>query len=244
MADTPAQANRVVSLVSVIFNDLLDREQVAANPAHRIRPLPEVTRDRYLDRGEIKKVWDGLGEHGLVMGNAIRLTLLTAQRIGAVRQMRWDQIHGSTWRVPPSSFKGKREHWVPLSTAARAVLDEMCDSPEWVFPALRSDSDVPHLAKTDHAVRALAKRVGIAAFRAHDFRTTFRTHVTRPVEAEDPDIPAGCGVAPATADAVLGHKEDTVALRHYHGRPEEHRLAEKRDALEKWGTFVLATSSA
>ena len=238
MADTPVQANRTISLVSVIFNELLDDELVPANPAHRIRPLPEPKRKRFLDRREMGVVWAALDKHGLIMGNAIRVALLTAQRIGAVRQMRWDQIHGSTWRVPAAAFKGNREHWVPLSIATRGVLDESRTSSPWVFPTLRSDGGVPHLAKTDHAVRAVVRATGLPSFRAHDFRTTFRTHVTRPTRSSDPDIPDGCGVDPAIADAVLGHKEDTVSLKHYHGRPEEHRLADKRDALEKWGAFV------
>jgi integrase len=236
LSETPFQANRVVSLVSLIFNELLDDELVESNPAYRIQKLEEPKRSVWLDRVAIRKVWAALGEEGEVVGAALRFCLITAQRVGSVRQMRWDEIHGSTWRVPAENFKGGREHWVPLSTHALDVLNEL--DPEWVFPALRSDSKTGHLGQTDSAAKRAAKEAGVD-FRAHDFRETFRTWVTRPVDSADPDISSGCGVSPEAADAVLGHKESTVALSHYHGRPEEHRLAEKRDALEKWGAFVM-----
>lgn len=239
LADTPTQANRTIAIVSLIFNELLDDELVEANPAHRVRKLPEARRTRWLSREEIRAAWELFTSMGLVMGGALKIAKLTAQRIGSVRAMRWDEIHGETWRIPAGKFKGGREHWVPISSEARAVLDDLRGlHPEWVFPALRSDSQTGHVGQTDSALNREVRKTDMAPFRAHDLRQTFRTHATRPAESTDPDIPPGCGVAPEAADAVLGHKEDTVALSHYHGRPEEHRLAEKREALARWGRFV------
>ena len=244
LAETPVQANRVVSLVSLVFNELLDDELVSANPAHRIDRLAEPKRAVWLERDQIGKVWCALGDEGPVQCGALRFAMLTAQRIGSIRAMRWEQIRGTTWRIPAKSFKGKREHWVPLSDLAREVLEPLREfGSEWVFPSLRSDSQTGHLGQTDSTVKRVSRETGID-FRAHDFRATFRTLSTRPVESRDPDIPSGCGVTPETADAILGHAENTVGLTHYQGRPEEHRLADKRDALEKWGAFVRAVVEA
>ena len=44
------------------------------------------------------------------------------------------------------------------------------------------------------------------------------------------------------ADAVLGHKDPRLSLARYHGRPEEYRLAEKRDALTKWGILLFGVA--
>lgn len=239
LADTPVQANRAVAIVSLIFNELLDDELVAANPAHRIARLAEDGRSRWLDRDEIRQAWELFDGMGLFMGGALKVALLTAQRIGSVRRMRWDQVRGSTWRIPAEHFKGGREHWVPLSRAVLDVIEPLPGGHGWVFPSLRSDSKAGHLGQTDSALYRAVRKTDMEPFRAHDLRETFRTWATRPKDSTDRDIPAGCGVSPEAADAVLGHKESTVALSHYHGRPEEHRLGEKREALEAWSTFVM-----
>jgi integrase len=66
----------------------------------------------------------------------------------------------------------------------------------------------------------------------HDFRTTFRTWAVRAPED------GGLGVAAQVADAVLGHKEASLGFARYTGDRHRYMLAEKRDALVKWGAFV------
>ena len=55
---------------------------------------------------------------------AIELAVLTAGRSVEVRGARWSEIDmdGATWTVPAGRMKGGREHRVPLSAAALAVL--------------------------------------------------------------------------------------------------------------------------
>jgi integrase len=245
LAGTPTQANRAVAIVSLIFNELLDDELVSANPAHRISKLHEPKRSRWLGLDEIGAAWKLFDSMGLIVGGSLKLTMLTAQRIGSVRAMRWADVHGATWRIPAEYMKGRREHWVPLSAEARALLDTLpATDGAWVFPALRSDSTTGYVGQVDSALYRAVRKSKMEPFRAHDLRETFRTWVTRPAASDDPDIPAGCGIAPEAADAVLAHREQTVALAHYHGRPEEHRLAEKREALTRWGAFVRAAVEA
>ena len=67
--------------------------------------------------------------------------------------------------------------------------------------------------------------------------------MTRPERPSDKRDPAGCGVLPLIADAVLGHKEMTLGARVYTGDEAAYLLSEKRDALTKWGKFVTVAVS-
>lgn len=84
------------------------------------------------------------------------------------------------------------------------------------------------------ALQRVRERSELPSWTIHDFRRTLRTHAARAVED------GGIGVAPNVADAVLGHKEASLGFDRYTGEPERYLLAEKRNALAKWGRFVLA----
>lgn len=169
--------------------------------------------------------------------------MLTAQRVGSVCAMRWTDIDDAdVWRIPKAAFKGKREHWVPLSAEALAVLEEMrvlTGASEYVFPG-RADGKKPHITSVNKALQRIRPRTEIPEWTIHDFRTTFRTHATRAEKPDHARDPAGLGVAPHVADAVLGHKEASLGFNRYTAEPERYLLAEKRDALRRWGAFVAA----
>ncbi len=61
---------------------------------------------------------------GLVL--AFEFLVLTAARSGEVRGARWTEIdrHCAVWTVPADRMKAGREHRVPLSDRALAVLDQ------------------------------------------------------------------------------------------------------------------------
>jgi len=243
---SPVAANRTLRLVQLIYNEGLRRgfPTLEANPAHMMEPPGEEgRRRRYLDREEIGVVWRALEEENPHTGAVFRLALLTAQRIGAVCAIRWEDVDAAdVWRIPADTFKGRREHWVPLSSQALAVLDALPNrgAGTYAFPA-RADAEAEHMSSTGPALRRIRDRTDIPHWTAHDFRRTFRTHATRPVEPDHPKDPAGLGVSPEVADAVLGHKEASIGFEHYQGEPERYRLSDKREALRRWGRFVAET---
>ena len=69
---------------------------------------------------------DGHPRIGRVVQLAIRFGVLTAARQGEVRRATWDEfdLEFAVWTVPAAHMKRGREHQVPLSTGALAVLDE------------------------------------------------------------------------------------------------------------------------
>ena len=70
---------------------------------------------------------------------ALEFLILTAARSGEVGKATWDEIDvgGAVWTVPTERMKANREHRVPLSSRAVAVLEEaaeLSDGGGLVFP--------------------------------------------------------------------------------------------------------------
>jgi integrase len=62
-----------------------------------------------------------------IAARALEYIILTAARLGEVRNATWQEIDlaACTWVIPASHTKTNREHRVPLSKAAMAVLEGM-----------------------------------------------------------------------------------------------------------------------
>jgi integrase len=56
---------------------------------------------------------------------ACKLLALTWTRTDELRRMTWAEVEGDVWRIPAKRMKKNREHMVPLSTQALALLAEM-----------------------------------------------------------------------------------------------------------------------
>lgn len=234
----PVVANRTLALIRLIYNDALRRgfPGVEANPAHLVEPPGEEEgRDRYLTRKGIRAVWEATEEETVTTRGAFRLALLTGQRIGSVCAMRWDGIRGDLWTIPPEHFKGGRTHLVPLSDEALQVVGRLRDlrsSDEWVFPS-RAGAKRPYVTNlSSSALSRVRDRTDVPHWTLHDLRTTLRTHATR-AEAD-----GGLGLPGHVADAVLGHREQSLGFTRYTGDRERYLLHEKRSALRVWGRFV------
>ena len=95
---------------------------------------------------------------------ALEFAILTAARSGEVLSARWDEIKGNTWTIPAERMKGGREHRVPLSDRALALLPRKRG--EFVFSGA-------HGRLGPNALTRVIKRMGYNAT-AHGFRSTFR----------------------------------------------------------------------
>lgn len=106
---------------------------------------------------------------------ACRLLALTWVRTKELRMMKWDQIEGVMWRIPRGTMKKRREHLVPLSTQAIALLSELktrSRSSEYVFPNDRR-FDRP---MSENAVLYLIHRIGYKGrMTGHGFRSVAST---------------------------------------------------------------------
>lgn len=102
---------------------------------------------------------------------ALEFAILTAARSGEVRGALWSEIDSAArvWTIPAERMKAGREHRVPLSDAAMALLEalpRMGDS-ALVFPAPRGGQ------LSDMTLTAVLRRMKVPVT-AHGFRSTFR----------------------------------------------------------------------
>ena len=130
---------------------------------------------------------------------AFEFLVLTACRSGEVRLARWDEIDAdaATWTIPAARMKTGREHVVPLSDRALAVLAEareMADGSGLVFPATRYGRPM-----SDSSLSKLLRENGIAAV-PHGFRSSFRDWCGEATNAPR-EVAEAC-LAHTTANAV------------------------------------------
>jgi integrase len=102
---------------------------------------------------------------------ALEFTILTAARSGETLGATWDEIDldNKVWKIPAARMKAGREHRVPLSPPAVAVLRRMlavCDG-ALVFPGLRRGRPLRNMS-------VFLKRMGRDDVTVHGFRATFR----------------------------------------------------------------------
>ena len=102
---------------------------------------------------------------------ALEFVILTAARSGEVRGARWSEIDRTekTWLIPADRMKAGKEHRVPLSEAALALLDVLpvISDNDLVFPAARGGP------LSDMTLSAVLRRMALDAV-PHGFRSTFR----------------------------------------------------------------------
>jgi integrase len=103
---------------------------------------------------------------------AFEFLILAAARTSEVIYAKWAEIDfkKKLWIVPAARMKSRREHRVPLSSAAIAVLKQMEEGKgEYVF-AGRS----PYAPLSNMALLMTLGRMNRADITAHGFRSTFR----------------------------------------------------------------------
>lgn len=120
--------------------------------------------------------------------------LLTAARTGEMRFAVWGEIEaGKLWRISAERMKMSREHVVPLSTQAQAVLKrarELRTGPDEA--ALLFPGFTRHGALSENALLALLARAGYFGRQTtHGFRAAFSTWAHEVHEA-DPDVIEAC----------------------------------------------------
>ena len=104
---------------------------------------------------------------------ALELCILTAARSGEILGMRWQEIDldKKIWTVPANRMKAAREHRVPLSSRAVAILRQLekAKSGEFVFPGQGR-----HKPLSNMAMEMVLRRMKIDGATVHGFRSSFR----------------------------------------------------------------------
>jgi integrase len=109
---------------------------------------------------------------------ALRLTPHLFVRPGELRHMEWSEIdwNAKVWRIPEEKMKMRREHAVPLSRQALAILEEakaIASHSKYVFPSIRTGLR----PISENTVNVALRRLGFSGdeMTAHGFRSTAST---------------------------------------------------------------------
>jgi integrase len=156
----------------------------------------------------------------------LEFVILTASRGGEVTGMQWDEVDCAKreWVVPASRMKAHREHRVPLSDAALAVLKRQADirHSDLVFPGRIGRMGANSLSD-------MLKALSVAAT-PHGFRSSFRDWCS-----EKTSVPR------EIAEMSLAHKVGTAVERAY----ARSTLFEKRaELMEAWGRYCNGIGAA
>jgi integrase len=222
----PIAANRARTHLNAAFIWAMRQGLLEANPVIGTEaPAEERRRDRVLSAAELAAVWKAAGDAG-GFGIVVKLLMLTGQRREEVAGMLWPEIDEdrALWTIPAARAKNGREHQVPLSRQALALLPERA-SRVHVFGHGRKGG----FSGFSQAKARLDAAAGLETpWVLHDLRRSFVTHA------------AELGIDPHVIEAVInhvsGHKAGVAGvynLAHY--RP--HKAA----ALQAYADWLEAT---
>jgi integrase len=134
--------------------------------------VKEVSHQPALDWREAPAFMIDLAKREGVAAKVLALVVYTAARSGEARWMTWGEVDDadSVWTVPAGRMKAGKEHRVPLTSAARALLGGRGADNGLVFPSPKD----PSKPLSDMALMAVLRRMERGDVTAHGFRSTFR----------------------------------------------------------------------
>jgi integrase len=159
-----------------------------------------------------------------IAAKALEFTIMTAARSGEVRGMKWNEIdrEAAVWTVPAERIKASKEHRVPLSPVALAMLGDAGEPDALVFPgAGRNGAPL-----SDVSLIAVLRRMGRGELTVHGFRSTFRDW-------------AGETTAHAreVIEAALAHQlKDRAEAAYARGD----LFVKRRRLMEEWSAYLAA----
>ena len=159
-------------------------EHVLQNPSK----ITKVKRHSALPYHQINLFLGDLKKRTGSAAKALELLILTAARSGEIRGATWEEIdlNQRLWTIPAERMKASKEHRVPLSDVAMALLEGLphMDGSDYVFPAPRGGE------LSDMSISAVVRRINESlisdgekeyidpksnrAIVPHGFRSTFR----------------------------------------------------------------------
>ena len=153
---------------------------------------------------------------------ALEFAILTAARSGEVLGARWAEfdLEGKVWTVPAARMKAGREHRVPLSSRALAILEVVAEAKtgEFVFAGQKAGKPLSGMA-----MEMVLRRMKADAVTVHGFRSAFRDW---------------CGEATSfpreLAEAALAHVAGDATERAYR---RGDALEKRRKLMEAWANF-------
>jgi integrase len=213
LSDRPYRANRLLALISKMFNlaELWGYRPDNSNPTRHVVKFAEKARQRYLSSDEVGKLALALsdaaaaGEITVDMASAIRLLLLTGARLNEILGAQWDWLDwdAKIIRLPDSKTGAKP---IFLSEQALAVLEQqrVAQSSKPSRYIIRGRLKNQQLVNLRKPWGRVCIRAGINGVRIHDLRHTAAS------------IGVASGLTLPLIGRLLGHSQTQTTQRYAH----------------------------
>ena len=177
-------ARRSLQLAGAVFRYAVATARLASDPTRDLRgalAAPTVTHYAAILEpvkvGELLRAIDGYESLGITR-LALQLAPHVFVRPGELRHARWEEVDldGALWTIPAEKTKMRKEHRVPLSRQAVAILREihaLTGPAGYVFPSVRTRTR----PMSENTLNAGLRRLGYASdeMTAHGFRAMAAT---------------------------------------------------------------------
>ena len=225
-------AGRVRQRCSAVFRYAVATGRADNDPALALKgslKTPTITHFAALGRGEIGgllrdiSAYDGSAQTRLAM----RLLALTFVRTVELRGARWNEFElddeTPCWNVPAERMKTRKLHWVPLSTQALEVLQQIREingDRELLFPNERK----PDQPMSENTILFALYRMGYhSRMTGHGFRACASTVLNE------------CGFKPDVIERQLAHTERNKVRAAYNRA--EYR-ADRATMMQAWADLL------
>jgi integrase len=188
-----------------------------------VRNFPAITEPRRI--GELLRAIDGYAGQPAT-AYALKLAPLVFVRPGELRAAEWSEfdLDAAMWRIPAARMKLRREHLVPLSRQAIALLRELepiTGSGKYLFPSLRTESR----PISDNTLNAALRRLGFEKDEmvAHGFRSIASTCLNE--QGFNADV----------IELQLAHAERDEVRGAYN---RAQRMADRKQMMQAWADYL------
>lgn len=210
MKDTPYQANRVLALLSKLFNwaEQVGLRHDRTNPVLHVSRFTEEKRERLLQDSELSRLGQALadaeqnGSASPYAVAAIRLLILTGARLNEILTLEWAAVDFQYGALRLSDSKTGAKA-IPLNPPAMDLLSNLPrieGNPHVICGRIAGHSMV-NINKPWLAIRAAA---GLNTLRLHDLRHAFAS------------VGATMGMSLPIIGKLLGHTHATTTQRYAH----------------------------
>ena len=229
---TPYRANRLLALLSAMFNYAIEAKMMAENPAKGIDRFPEEKRENWLSVDQIQRFREALDAYkDQSAANCLRLLLLTGSRAGEALRAEWGEfdLTRGVWTKPSHHTKQKKTEHVPLSAPALDLLRGMKprNAIGPLFPGRKSGHRVSLKRPWIQACKGagLVEKYTVIGkrkkplmryrptVRLHDLRHSYASHLV------------SNGVGLQIVGKLLGHVQASTTMRYAHLQDEALRTA-------------------
>jgi integrase len=220
--DRPYEGNRVLGLLSKMFNLAEEWGYVDKNPATRVKKYPEQRRRRYMTKDEdvrfraaLRTYLEVPDQNRIDAVDIIAMLSLTGARCGEVLSATWDQfdLDSGLWTTPAAYTKTAREYRRPISDEVVQLLRTRARSGKFIFPG---PGRTGHRVNIKGAWQKIRKLASIEDLRVHDLRHTFASLLVSE------------GVPLSIIGALLGHTQIQTTMGYAHLLDEPLREAAGR----------------